>query len=151
MAKALQNQQRAGLILTFDVLPHQTPMYWNCIDDLNGPRTRTELLEPWQDLLRDYVVFHQGDTKLELPKVQTERIHFAFLDGAHTYKDVMFEFAQIREQQQPGDVVVYDDYTPQQFTGIVKAVDEICETYRYKRTDLQAHSGRRYVVAVKME
>jgi len=149
MARALKDQQRFGTIVTFDVLPHRTPMYWNCIDDWDGPKTRAELLRPWKDLVQNYVLFNQGDTRLELPKIQAERIHFAFLDGAHTYEDVIFEFEQIYERQLPGDTIVYDDYTPQQFPGLVKAVDLICKKYRYHRNDLQAHSGRGYVVAVK--
>jgi len=149
MAKALHEQQRAGVILTFDVLPHQTSMYWNCIDDNEGPKTRAQLLMPWRKLLEEYIVFHQGDTRLELPKVQLERIHFAFLDGAHTYEDVMFEFSHVSNKQLPGDVIVYDDYTPEQFPGLVQAVDEICERHNYRRTDLQAYAGRGYVVAVK--
>jgi hypothetical protein len=149
MAKALKDQKRTGTIVTFDVLPHRTSMFWNCIDDLDSPKTRAELLNPWKDLLTDYVLFNQGDTRLELPKMQAERIHFAFLDGAHAYKDIMFEFEQIRERQQPSDMIIYDDYTPRQFPGLVKAVDEICRKYRYQRIELQAHSGRGYVVAIK--
>ena len=150
MAKALKDQQRAGTIVTFDILPHRTAMYWNCIDDHDAPKTRAELLIPWKSLIDDYLIFHQGDTRFELPKVQTERVNFAFLDGAHTYEDVMFEFNQIRERQQTGDVIVYDDYTPLQFPGLVKAVDEICRKYRYRQTKLQAHSWRGYVVAKKI-
>ena len=149
MAKALNDLQHPGTILTFDLLPHNTTMYWNCIDDLDEPKTRAELLRPWQTLVRDFILFHQGDTRLELPKVHAERIHFAFLDGAHTYQDVMFEFDQIRERQLPGDMIVYDDYTPKQFPGIVRAVDEICRNHHYRRTDLQANTRRGYVVAVK--
>jgi predicted O-methyltransferase YrrM len=149
MAKALKDQQRVGTIVTFDVLPHRTSMYWNCIDDWDGIKTRAELLSPWRDLLQDYVFFHQGDTRLELPKIQAERINFAYLDGAHTYEDVMFEFEQIRERQQSGDMIIYDDYTPVQFPGLVKAVDEICRKYRYQRIEMQAHSCRGYVVAIK--
>ena len=151
MAKALQDQQRPGLILTFDVLPHHHPMYWNCVaDHERGLLTRAELLDPWHELVSRYIVFHQGDTRLELPKVKVERIHFAFLDGAHTYEDVMFEFQQVGPFQLKGDVIVYDDYTPSQFPGLVRAVDEICENHCYKRTDLKAHSGRRYVIATKI-
>jgi len=149
MAKALKDQKRSGTIVTFDVLPHRTPMYWNCIDDWDGPKTRAELLRPWRSLLQDYVLFHQGDTHLELPKMQAERIHFAFLDGAHEYDDVMFEFEQIRERQQSGDIIVYDDYTPQQFPGNVRALNEICLRHYYRRADLQVHYGRGYVVAEK--
>ena len=48
MAKALHDQERAGSIVTFDVLPHHTKMLWNCIDDWDGPKTRSELLDPWK-------------------------------------------------------------------------------------------------------
>ena len=150
MAKALNDQHCPGTILTFDVLPHNTTMYWNCIDDLEKPKTRAELLHPWQSLVQDFILFHQGDTRLELPKVKAERVHFAFLDGGHTYEDVMFEFNQIRRYQRPGDIIVYDDYTPDQFPGIVRAVDKICNTYNHQCEVLKAHSGRGYVVAVKL-
>ena len=61
----------------------------------------------------------------------------------------MFEFEQIQERQEVGDMIVYDDYTPQQFPGLVKAVDKICKTHLYRRTDMKAHEDRGYVVAVK--
>ena len=149
MARALQDQNQSATIVTFDILPHKTKMYWNCIDDCDGPRTRAELLRPWENLLQEYIVFHQGDTKVELPKVKVERIHFAFLDGVHTYEDVMFEFEQINDYQISGDIVVYDDYTPSQYPGLVKAVDEICKLYNYRRSNLKAHNGRGYVITVK--
>jgi predicted O-methyltransferase YrrM len=149
MAKALADCQQPGLIMTFDVLPHFIKMYWNCIDDNNGPRTRANLLNEWKDLITNYIIFHQGYSRLELPKVQTERIHFAFLDGAHTYEDVIFEFNQIKNRQLPGDIIVYDDYSRNQFPGIVRAVDEICYKYNYLRTDLKATSKRGYVITVK--
>jgi len=149
MAKALKDSNKSGAIITFDVLPHRTRMYWNCIDDHDGPKSRAELLEPWKDLVQRYIIFHQGNTRLEMPKVQAERIHFAFLDGTHTYEDVLFEFHQIQMRQQPGDMIVYDDYTPKKFPGIVRAVDQICEEYQYHRTELKAHGGRGYIVAEK--
>lgn len=150
MAKAMADQQRPGRIITFDVLPHTTPMYWNCIDDLDRPKTRAELLEPWNELVQNYIVFQQGDTRISLPKVRSSRINFAFLDGAHTYQDVMFEFMQIAPFQKMGDVIVYDDYNTNQFPGLVKAVDEICANKGYARFDLSAHNGRSYVVATKL-
>jgi len=149
MSKALHDQQRPGIIMTFDVLPHRARMYWNCIDDCDGPKSRAELLEPWWSLVSRYIIFHQGDTRLGLPKVQAERIHFAFLDGAHTYEDVMFEFKQIQNHQKEGDMIVYDDYTPNLFPGLVKAVNEICEQYNYDRIILNANEERGYVVATK--
>ena len=60
MSKALSDQKCSGTILTFDLLPHQTKMYWNCIDDQNGPLTRAELLKPWQNLVERYIIFHHS-------------------------------------------------------------------------------------------
>ena len=148
MAKALHDQKRAGTIVTFDILPHHTKMFWNCIDDWDGPKTRSELLNPWKILIQNYILFHQGDTRLELPKVKSNRIHFAFLDGVHSYEDVILEFENIREQQKPGDVIVYDDYQDQ-FSGVVKAVDYICYSHSYTRNVIRSQSNRTYVVTIK--
>ncbi len=149
MAKALEDQNRSGLILTFDNLPHSTKMFWNSIDDFEGPKSRSELLSSWKNLMQNYIVFLQGDTLIELEKVEVERINFCFLDGSHTYKDVMFEFKKVKDKQLSGDIIVYDDYTPGQFSGIVKAVDEICEKYNYDRIDLKSSRKRGYVIAIK--
>lgn len=149
MARALSDMGRHGSIVTFDTLPHQVPIYWNCIDDINGKRSRETLLTPWSDLVQEYLVFLQGDTRMMLQRVNLGRVHFAFLDGAHTYTDVSFEFRQVAIDQRPGDIVVFDDYTPGQYPGLVQAVDEICKLYNYLPNKLFAHSGRGYVVAIK--
>ena len=149
MAWALHNMGRPGSIMTFDVLPHRVPMYWNCIDDLKGKKSREVLLAPWAELVREYLVFVQGDTRMMLSRVSLGRVHFAFLDGAHTHADVSFEFRQIALHQCPGDIVVFDDYTPGQYPDLVTAVDEICNHYNYLPEKLFAHFGRGYVVAVK--
>ena len=150
MAKALEDNNRDGLILTYDVLPHSIKMFWNSIsDNLCGPQTRSELLNYWGDLCQKYILFNQGDTRLELGKIYTDRVHFAFLDGAHTYKDVMFEFSHIKDKQKIGDIVVYDDYNIKKFPGIVKAVDEICNKYSYHKKLLKSSDDRGYVIATK--
>ena len=84
-----------------------------------------------------------------LQRVNLGRVHFAFLDGAHTHTDVIFEFRQVAVDQRPGDIVVFDDYTPCQYPGLVKAVDKVCNLYNYAPKKLFAHSGRGYVVAIK--
>ena len=84
-----------------------------------------------------------------LQRVNLGRVHFAFLDGAHTHTDVIFEFRQVAGRQRPGDIVVFDDYTPCQYPGLVKAVDDVCNSYNYAPKKLFAHSGRGYVVAIK--
>jgi hypothetical protein len=150
MAKALFDAGRAGVILTFDVLPHTVPIFWNCIDDLGGIRTRGELLRHWAYLCANYIVFIQGDTRLTLPSTNCSRINFAFLDGSHTYKNVMFEFSQISRNQESGDMIVFDDCNDQLFPGVVRAVSEICNEHGYRRLDLNASASRDYVVATKL-
>ncbi len=149
MARALDDAGVPGKIVTFDILPHDIPMYWNCIADKDGPRTRAELLAPYADLVDRYVFFVQGDSKLQLNKVKLPRINFAFLDGAHTYDHVLAEFAHVRDKQQPGDMIFFDDYTPSLFPGIVQAVDEICDRYGYDKTPITVSEQRGYVIAVK--
>jgi len=149
MAKALQDADTEGKIITFDVLPHNTKMYWNCIDDLDGPKTRAKLLSDYTALINRYIVFHQGNSRIEVPKVYLGRVHFAFLDGAHTYRDVWHEFNYVKDHQKNGDIIFFDDYTQSLFSGVVKAVDEICEKHNYTKKVIAVNLNRGYVIAEK--
>ncbi len=126
MAKALSDEGKSGKIITFDVLPHRVCMFWNCIDDHKGAQTRAELLSPWRNVIDPYLVFVEGCSRVNLPKIQSDHINFAFLDGAHSYNDVAFEFETVAARQVAGDMIVFDDYNPRNFPGVVKAVDEGC-------------------------
>lgn len=150
MAKALEDCNTYGSIITFDLIPNERKMYWNCIDDNDEKKTRLELLEKWKSLVSKYLIFVEGDSKMMLNSISLQRVNFAFLDGAHTYSDVMFEFSRIKDKQLSGDVIVYDDYNPFLFKGIVKAVDEICSLHGYSRKDVTGADGRDYVIATKM-
>lgn len=150
MAKALKDSGAAGKIVTFDVLPHDAPIYWNCVADVEGAKSRSDLLVDYHDLLEAYIVFVQGDASLQLPKVQMPRVHFAFLDGAHRYSDVHREFATLKDKQLSGDVVFFDDYSTDGFPGVVSAVDEICEQYGYDKRVLEVTPERSYVIAKKV-
>lgn len=150
MAKALNDSQIFGKIITFDVLPHNHKMFWNCIDDTEGKKTRAELLSPYNDLTEKYIFFHQGNTKIELPKLQTDRVHFAFLDSAHNYYYLMSEFENLKDKQQKGDIIFFDDYTPKLFPGVVKAIDEICENFNYSKEIITISEQRAYLIAEKL-
>lgn len=149
MAKALDDVGGTGKIVSFDVLPHEVSILWNCIRDADGPRTRADLLRDYAALLERYVIFHRGDTKSELAKVSVPRVHFAFLDSVHEYGHVMAEFSSIRRRQRPGDVLFFDDYTPEAYPGVVKAADEICRDHGYAKTVVTANARRRYLIAEK--
>lgn len=128
--------------------PHDMPMYWNCIDDLDGKKSRRQLLEPWQPLL-ERIVFFQAESREAIARLSLPRVHLAFLDASHTYEDVMSEFRYVERRQLPGDVVVFDDVTPDQFPGVVEAVEEIGKSYAYNVRHIQAARARGYAVAVR--
>jgi len=148
MAKAFNDAGVLGKILTFDVIPHDARMIWNCIDDLDGKKTRNELLAPWQRE-RDRILFYQGSTVRHLRRFGMGRIHFAFLDAYHEKEDVLMEFGFIRNRQQPGDMVLFDDVTEGVFDGVVRALEEIEKDGLYSIRRIASSSKRGYAVAVR--
>lgn len=149
MAKALHDADLPGVIFTTDIVPHETPIYWNCIDDLEGKKSRRELLSPWKELVDKYIVFMWGDSQLSLNTVSWSRINYAFLDGGHTYDDVMVEFSKVGKYQKSGDIVIFDDVTPHTFPGVAQAVADICRTEGYERQDVMTHNNRIHAVCRK--
>ena len=149
LARALSDADASGKVITFDVLPHDVGILWNCVRDADGPCSRAELLADYADLVERYVVFVRGDTRRELARTCFPRVHAAFLDSVHTYAHVMAEFDCIRAGQKAGDILFFDDYTAAAYPGVVKAADEICATAGYAKTVVEAHAGRRYLIAVK--
>lgn len=150
MAKALDDAGCAGRIVSFDVLPHDAPILWNCIRDAKGPQTRAELLRDYAELIERYIIFQQGDTKRMLARMAVPRTHLVFLDSVHTYDHVMAEFAAVSAWQQPGDLLFFDDYTVSAYPGVVRAADDICARHRYHATVIEATPQRRYLIAEKL-
>ena len=95
------------------------------------------------------IIFFQGDTKIQVKKFSTSRVNFAFLDGGHEYEDVLNDFHLIYGRQKKGDVVIFDDYTPSKFPGIVRAVDEICLKYKYDTQIILLGTERGYCIGAK--
>ena len=149
MASYLDNMNIAGEITTIDPLPHQHKMYWNCIDDLDGKKSRGEILANYNILLNRYINFLEGESHSAINELMYERIHFAFIDAIHEYENVMYEFNYITQLQKPGDIVIFDDYNNKLFPGVVKAVDEICKDYNYSKKVIIPNAQRGYVVAIK--
>ena len=149
LAKAMHDAGATGKISTFDVLPHNVKILWNCVRDADGPRTRADLLQDYSALINRYVIFYQGDTKQELAKMTFQRVNLAFFDSVHSHEHVMAEFSSINGLQETGDIIFFDDYTPDLYPGVVKAADEICSTYGYGKNIMIANNQRRYLIAEK--
>ena len=152
MSKALYDSGFEGSICTLDVLPHNKKMFWNCAaDHTEGEQTRLNLLSDWSHLVERYIIFVQGYTRHILPKITLSRINFAFLDGAHTYEDVLFEFIIISNRQKKGDIVIFDDYNEKKFPGVVNAIKNIVSEGKYNVSFIRNKNTQRdYVIAKKI-
>jgi len=149
MSKALNDQNVQGLITTVDCISHNEKILWNCIIDSDGPCTRGELLEKWPNELKN-ILFLQGWTNSFLNKIGCGRINFAFLDAQHTKKDVLSEYHYIASRQLKGDVIVFDDVTPNEFDGVCAAVDYIKHKGDYNVKEFSFSSDRGYAIATKL-
>jgi len=150
MAKALQDRKAEGKVATIDPLPHNVKMYWNCIDDNDGEKSRAQLLSNYSDLISPYIWFIEGKSEDVLKRFELSRIHFAFLDGAHEYRDVQYEVSFVRSRQKKGDIIFFDDYQESYFPGIVKAVKELDAEGSYRTNIIVANQQRGYAMAKKL-
>lgn len=148
MARALRDSGFGGMVVTVDYIPHNKPIFWNCIGDQAGPQTRHSLLEPWAPD-RDRVIFIQGWSGEARQRIGIGRIHFAFLDAQHTKEAVLEEYRFVRDRQCLGDVVVFDDVTPGTFDGVVDAVDVVRKEGLYEVETITSSDSRGYAVAVR--
>ena len=150
MAKSLEDCNTHGKILTIDQLPHDSAIFWNSISDHKmGKITRRTLLAKWQNFIDKFIIFLSGDSRVVIDSLNLSRVHFAFLDGCHTYEDVVYEFSKINNHQISGDIIVFDDYTPNTYDGVVKAVDEICQKFSYSKQIIFLNDKRSLLIACK--
>ena len=148
MAKALNDRNCQGVISTIDSIAHEKEMYWNCIDDHDGPKSRSELLKKW-DMELQKIIFIQGWTDDVLSRLGIARINFAFLDAQHTKEDVLREFEFVSNRQIAGDIIVFDDVTKDYFPGVCEAVEFIEKNYSYTIEKINFTSKRGYAIATK--
>ena len=151
MARAMEDRNRQGKIVTVDPLPHNIPMFWNCIDDTEGEKSRDQLLSEYSELISKYIWFLEGKSEDILSRLELSRIHFAFLDGGHEYEDVKFEIDHVVPRQKKGDIIFFDDYQESYFPGIVKAVEELEMDGSYRMNTIAVSEQRGYAIAEKLE
>lgn len=148
MAKALHDTGTSGSILTVDPIPHNVPMYWNAIGDQHGMRSRADLISKWPNLIQR-IQFICGYLPHDLNRIGLTRINFAFLDAQHTYEDVLAEFSFVASLQIPGDIIVFDDVTPNMFDGVVLALNDIEASGTYSISYIKSSISRSYAVGIK--
>lgn len=147
MAKALSDLNINGKIITFDIINHLNKMYWNTMGD-EQKRSRQILLQDYDKLISDYIVFLNGTSRFLLKTFFMGRIDIAFLDGSHEYKDVLNEFLEVNKHLSPKGVIVFDDYT-YKFPGVIEVVEKIEREYSYNKNILSSSSERSYAILEK--
>ena len=150
MAKALSDSSREGIIVSIDVLPNDTPIFWNCITDIKGKLSRKQLLKKWEKLVNKYLIFIQNDTKVALSRLSMPRINIAFLDACHTYQDVIIESNYVSSRQEKGDIIIFDDYNNKYFKGVIKAVKEFSSSNNYELEIIKGLENRDYAIVKKI-
>jgi len=124
-ARALKDAGRAGLVWSVDVLDPMLKTKRNSIADVTrGPTTVRQLISGWTDL--SHMITLEACSGVEWLKRSQDRVHFAFIDGKHSYEAVSEELRLLAKRQQKDDVVIADDL---QVPGVEKAVAE-CGSYR---------------------
>ena len=149
MSKAINDRKFMGKIITIDCISHNEKMLWGCVSDLDGEKTREELLSNWHKELSNIIFIH-GWTTETLKKIGLNRINFAFLDAQHTKSAVLQEFKFINKRQIKGDMIFFDDVTPNLFDGVCNAVKEIEIKYPYKIKYFPFDRNTGYALATKI-
>jgi len=151
MSRVLINKKIfKGIIHTIDILPHNVKMYWNCISDpINGKVTRKELIKEYEKYSKN-INFIEGSSFEILKKLNLDRINFAFLDGAHDYYDVKLEYEYVKKRQKSGDIIIFDDVTPNLFDGIVKLINQIKNSGEYDVNIIDSSLSRKYALITKV-
>ena len=148
MSKAINDASIHGKVITLDILPHNTKMYWNIIHDHEQKQTRAELLAKWNKEMEN-IIFLEGWTNRQIKKIGISRINFAFLDAQHEYENVLQEFLFVMKRQKKNDIVFFDDVTMNKFQGVYAAVEYISKNFDYSVDYISSSENRCYAIARK--
>lgn len=136
---ARDDSQIVGNVTSIDVLPPGARVRRNTPAEVDGLRTLWEILAPWPEA--KHIAFVEA-TGIDWLRRSGARVHVAFVDGKHTDNAVWHEGRILADRQQPGDVVIFDDW---QVHGVAAAIKRLGAFYELE--PLQAKPGRAYVIA----
>ena len=149
MSKALNDSKKIGKVYTIDIIPNNEKIFWNCIDDLEGKKTRMELLNKWKNELEN-IVFLTGSCKSILKNFHLDRVNFAFLDAQHDYENIKNEFNFVFERQKKGDLIIFDDVNFSEFPEISKFINDLKSKKIYDINIISSSKSRSYCLAKKI-
>lgn len=147
MAMAIADAEVADnvRVVSVDVIDPDARVLRNSITELDGPLTVPEFTEKFIPVgVR--VEFYGGgslDTIKNLMGAST-RVPVAFVDGKHRYYEVHKEASMIREMQDSGDYIVFDDIQIPEVAGAVR------DLTGYRVGYVSAGENRKYAIAKRI-
>jgi len=138
----IEEKVEDGSITTCDVIAHDDRRFFTT---LTGDRqyTRREL---WDGTAgTQHIRFIHGDSGVLKDHIKAP-IDMAYIDGAHTYNDVIMDYENIAGSLHEKSVIIFDD-CDERFPGVVDAVNEIVEKNNYS-IELVRFDPSKYTVAL---
>jgi predicted O-methyltransferase YrrM len=142
MRWALDDAGVDGAVTTLDVLDPKARVRRNSVIELNGYKTLSEFLTPYDG---GYRITCRQSTGIDYLLKHGDRIHFAFVDGKHTGEVVAQESRLLSKVQQAGDVIVFDDV---HLADVRAAVETVSDRYALRYLEVLPH--RAYGIGVRL-
>lgn len=144
MLNSIKQSMGFGKIITIDVLPNRAKIFWNTINDAKK-RSRLELIQNYTELINGDIIFFNGTSKMAFSSLDIVSINFAFVDGSHYYRDVLFDLGWVAKRLTKNGYILCDDYD-ENFPGVIRAVKETCSTYNFKIKVFNSSDDRGYAL-----
>lgn len=135
---AAKDSQFPVRIVSLDVIDPEGIESRNTVAEVDSPKTLHEILVHWPE---SRLIEFKKSKGVDFLSDLNERIHFAFVDGKHTFEAVKAEGYLIGQRQVTGDMIVFDDV---QIEGVGQAVSML---KNYTVRWLEAKKGRAYAIA----
>jgi predicted O-methyltransferase YrrM len=127
MAYILAKFPNQGEVITIDITSHYEKRKWNSVLDDEKGISRNEIFDLYEYSRR--IIPIQGKSTELLPKLGVKRVNFAFIDGDHNWRSLRQEIDFIRNRQQRGDIICFDDATPSIYPDVIKAAESLSDEY----------------------
>ncbi len=127
MAYTLGKFPNQGEVITIDITGHFEKKKWNSVLDKENGISRKEIFDLYSYSRR--IIPIQGKSTELLQKIGLKRVNFAFIDGDHNWRSLKYEIEFIRNRQQSGDIICFDDATPSIYPDVIKAAESLSDQY----------------------
>ena len=129
-------------VVSIDVIDPYSTERRNSVGEIDSPKTLREFVAPFQSSASS-VTWLGGGSSAWFKSSKRPRVLLAFVDGKHTFEAVLAEGNALRDRQERGDIVIYDD-------AQISAVRTAAEQVRgYVCEHVWLSPKRSYIVAVR--